>query len=110
MLWFELIGNDLQKFRIFLFHSSFFIALFRHLISVGARACYRTSLEFCKLLLSLDPESDPTGVLLMIDFYAIRAAQHAWFLRLYEEWEPSRNLSQLPNWCVPFQNEMCNSI
>ena len=39
----------------------------------------------------------------MIDFYAIRAAQHAWFLRLYEEWEPSRNLSQLPNWCVPFQ-------
>ena len=79
-------------------HSSFFIALFRHLVSVGARACYRTSLEFCKLLLSLDPECDPTGVLLMLDFYAIRAGQHAWFLRLYEEWELSRNLSQLPNW------------
>ena len=79
-------------------HSSFFIALFRHLLSVGARACYRTSLEFCKLLLSLDPESDPTGVLLMLDFYAIRAAQHVWFVRLFEEWEPSRNLSQLPNW------------
>jgi len=77
---------------------SFFIALFRHLVSVGGRACYRTSLEFCKLLLSLDPECDPTGVLLMLDFYAIRAAQHAWFVRLYEEWEPSRNLSQLPNW------------
>jgi hypothetical protein len=65
---------------------------------VGSRACYRTSLEFCKLLLGLDPDSDPMGVLLMIDFYAIRASQYAWFARLYDEWEATKNLSQLPNW------------
>ena len=30
---------------------AFFLALFRHLVFVGERGCYRTSLEFCKLIL-----------------------------------------------------------
>ena len=76
---------------------SFFIALFRHLNFVGARACYRTALEFAKMILSLDPD-DPVGILLLIDFYAIRAQQYKWFVSLYDELEPSKNLSQLPNW------------
>ena len=45
---------------------AFFIALFRHIHFVGARACYRTALEFAKLLLSLDPDEDPVGMLLLI--------------------------------------------
>ena len=65
---------------------------------VGARACYRTALEFCKLALSLDPEADPVGVLLVMDFYAVRAGQHEWFVKVFDEMEPKRNLSQLPNW------------
>lgn len=65
---------------------------------MGSRACYRTALEFCKLILGLDPAADPVGILLMIDFYAIRSQQHEWFIRLFSEWEHSRNLSQLPNW------------
>lgn len=76
---------------------SFFLALFRHLTNVGQRACYRTSLELCKVLLSLDPEADPLGVLLMLDFYALRANQQKWFLQLYKEWKGPRNLDQLPN-------------
>ncbi|XP_066019517.1 ribosome quality control complex subunit TCF25 isoform X2 [Pocillopora verrucosa] len=76
---------------------SFFIALFRQIIFVGQKGCYRTSLELCKLLLSLDPDEDPLGVLLMIDFYALQSEQFSFLIRLFEEWEPHRNLSQLPN-------------
>ena len=84
--------------KIAYYFRAFFIALFRHLNFVGARACYRTSLEFCKLVYSLDPDSDPVGMLLLMDFYALRSQQYRWFINLFEELEPSKNLSQLPNW------------
>lgn len=58
---------------------------------------HRTSLEFCKLLLSLDPEGDPLAVILLIDFYALRAKEYEWFLEFCNLWEDSRNLTQLPN-------------
>ncbi|CAL1686186.1 unnamed protein product [Lasius platythorax] len=74
-----------------------FITLFKHLGFVGGRACYRTSLEFCKLLLSLDPEGDPLAVVLSIDFYALRAKEFEWFVEFCDLWESSRNLTQLPN-------------
>lgn len=74
-----------------------FITIFRHLIFIGGRACYRTSLEFCKLLLSLDPSEDPLAVVLAIDFYALRAKEYQWFVDFCQIWEKSRNLSQLPN-------------
>lgn len=69
----------------------------KHLIFVGQRACYRTALEFCKLLLSLDPDGDPMGVLLCIDFYALRSREYEWLAQACEEWETHKNLSQLPN-------------
>lgn len=74
-----------------------FIALFTHLTFVGGRACYRTALEFCKVLLSLDPEGDPLAVVLAVDFYALRAQKYDWFIQIASEWEATRNLSQLPN-------------
>ncbi|XP_036141466.1 transcription factor 25 [Monomorium pharaonis] len=74
-----------------------FITLFKHLGFVGGRACYRTSLEFCKLLLSLDPENDPLAVVLSIDFYALKAKEYEWFIKFCNLWEDSRNLTQLPN-------------
>ncbi|XP_067652237.1 ribosome quality control complex subunit TCF25-like isoform X2 [Haliotis asinina] len=74
-----------------------YLCLFRHLLSVGQRGCNRTALEFCKLLLSLDPDGDPMCVLLMIDFYALRAEQFSFIIRMYHEWEAHRNLTQLPN-------------
>lgn len=76
---------------------SFFIALFRHINFVGSKACYRTALELCKILLSLDPEADPLAAVLMVDFYALRSREFSWLIDLYTAWEPVRNLSQLPN-------------
>lgn len=58
---------------------------------------FRTSLEFCKLLLSLDPEGDPLAVVLSIDFYALKAKEYEWFIKFCNLWEDSRNLTQLPN-------------
>lgn len=58
---------------------------------------FRTSLEFCKLLLSLDPDGDPLAVVLLIDFYALKAKEYEWFIEFCELWDTSRNLTQLPN-------------
>ena len=74
-----------SSFKIdFHFFRAFFIAIFRHIHYVGARACHRTALEFCKLALSLDPLEDPLGILLLMDFYAIRAQQYSWFLGIFQ--------------------------
>lgn len=74
-----------------------FITLFKHLTFVGGRACYRTALEFCKLLLSLDPENDPLAIKLALDFYALRAKEYNWLIAFIEEFENTKNLTQLPN-------------
>ncbi|KAK4877302.1 hypothetical protein RN001_009808 [Aquatica leii] len=74
-----------------------FITLYKHLLFVAGRACYRTALELCKLLLSLDPEDDPLAVKLVIDFYALRAKEYVWLIDFFLEWETTKNLSQLPN-------------
>ncbi|GAB6020476.1 hypothetical protein CHUAL_003165 [Chamberlinius hualienensis] len=79
---------------------SFFIAIFKKLVYVGQKGCHRTALEFCKLLLALDPDSDPLCVTLMIDFYAIKSGEYAYLLQFYEELEPKKNLSQLPNFAL----------
>lgn len=51
----------------------------------------------CCTFFSLDPEEDPLGVILMIDNYAIRSSQYEYLIKLYHEWNPVRNLFQLPN-------------
>jgi len=76
---------------------SLYIALFRHLHFVGSRACYRTALELCKVLLTLDPSVDPLATVLLVDFYALRSRSYQWLVDLYTAWNPTRNLSQLPN-------------
>lgn len=74
-----------------------YLTLFKHLIYVGGRACYRTALEFCKLLLSLDPDGDPLAIKLALDFYALRSKEYAWLIEFIDEFESTKNLSQLPN-------------
>ncbi|KAK8734951.1 hypothetical protein OTU49_005742, partial [Cherax quadricarinatus] len=76
---------------------SLFIALFRHILNVGQKGCYRTALELCKLLLNLSPDDDPLAVSLMIDFYALRAQEYEWLVALFDLYEPSKNLSMLPS-------------
>ena len=39
------------------------------------------------LVFSLEPDEDPLGVLLMVDFYALQSEQFSFLIRLFEEWE-----------------------
>ncbi|XP_010216457.1 PREDICTED: transcription factor 25 [Tinamus guttatus] len=82
---------------LFCLRRAFYLALFKHLMFLEKRGCPRTALEFCKLILSLDPENDPLCVLLLIDFLSLRAREYGFLTRMFQEWESHRNLSQLPN-------------
>ena len=44
------------------------------------RGIYRTAFEFARLLLSLDPWSDPHGAYLHLDFLAIKSGMQSWLL------------------------------
>ncbi|CAF2071437.1 unnamed protein product [Rotaria magnacalcarata] len=76
---------------------SFFISLFKNIIFIGERGCSRTALEFCKVLLSLDPIDDPLAILLLLDYYAIRSEEYNYLIRFHTEQNQRLNLDGLPN-------------
>ncbi|KAK2084181.1 Transcription factor 25 [Saguinus oedipus] len=76
---------------------SFYLALYKQMSFLEKRGCPRTTLEYCKLILSLEPDEDPLCMLLLIDHLALRARNYEYLIRLFQEWEAHRNLSQLPN-------------
>uniref|UniRef100_A0A1A8QDC0 Transcription factor 25 (Basic helix-loop-helix) n=1 Tax=Nothobranchius rachovii TaxID=451742 RepID=A0A1A8QDC0_9TELE len=76
---------------------AFYLALYKHMVFLEKRGCPRTALEYCKLILSLDPDSDPLCMLLLVDFLMLRSREYKSLLQLYQDWEEHRNLSQLPN-------------
>ncbi|KAF7469332.1 Hypothetical predicted protein [Marmota monax] len=76
---------------------SFYLALYKQMSFLEKRGCPRTALEFCKLILSLEPDEDPLCMLLLVDHLALRARNYEYLIRLFQEWEAHRNLSQLPN-------------
>eukprot|EP00005_Dracoamoeba_jomungandri_P001679 CAMPEP_0174252178 /NCGR_PEP_ID=MMETSP0439-20130205/1762_1 /TAXON_ID=0 /ORGANISM="Stereomyxa ramosa, Strain Chinc5" /LENGTH=647 /DNA_ID=CAMNT_0015332679 /DNA_START=61 /DNA_END=2004 /DNA_ORIENTATION=+ len=65
---------------------SFFLAVFRFIEMLGKRGCSRTALEFCKLLLSLDP-TDPLALLLSIDYYSLRCKEYEYLTEFNEKWK-----------------------
>ncbi|VDL92983.1 unnamed protein product [Schistocephalus solidus] len=89
-------GNCKLDYRI-QSNRSLYIALFRYIFYIATRSCYRAALEYSKLLLLLDPQSDPLAILLAVDFFAIAAEDYEFLLNLYAEWNPSRSLHLLPN-------------
>ncbi|KAG0254851.1 Transcription factor 25 [Mortierella polycephala] len=76
---------------------SFFLAIHRHIQFLGRRGCWRTAFEFNKLLLSLDPKHDELGALLSIDFYALKAQEYAYLLKLHEKLQQDHGLDRMPN-------------
>ncbi|PNJ12357.1 TCF25 isoform 3 [Pongo abelii] len=76
---------------------SFYLALYKQMSFLEKRGCPRTALEYCKLILSLEPDEDPLCMLLLIDHLTLRARNYEYLIRLFQEWEAHRNLSQLPN-------------
>ncbi|XP_061600163.1 transcription factor 25 [Cololabis saira] len=85
---------------------AFYLALYKHMMFLEKRGCPRTALEYCKLILSLDPDSDSLCMLLLIDFLTLRSREYKPLLHLYQDWEEHRNLSQLPNFA--FSSALCH--
>uniref|UniRef100_A0AAQ5X0B1 Transcription factor 25 (basic helix-loop-helix) n=1 Tax=Amphiprion ocellaris TaxID=80972 RepID=A0AAQ5X0B1_AMPOC len=85
---------------------AFYLALYKHMMFLEKRGCPRTALEYCKLILSLDPDSDPLCMLLLVDFLTLRSREYHSLLQLHQDWEEHRNLSQLPNFA--FSTALCH--
>ncbi|KAL8737640.1 MAG: hypothetical protein Q9181_001483 [Wetmoreana brouardii] len=76
----------------------FWLAAWRYIANLGQRGTWRTSYEWAKLILSLDPEGDPYCVGLNLDQLALRGGQAEHFLLLVDcrpmnQWFRRANLS-----------------
>lgn len=60
----------------------FWLAAWRYVGNLGQRGTWRTSYEWAKLVLSLDPESDPYCVAINLDQLALRGGQAEHFISL----------------------------
>ena len=58
--------------------------LVKYIDVLGRKGCCRTAVEYCKLLLGLNPHWDFHGVLMRIDYYAIRAREYNYLLYFIE--------------------------
>lgn len=59
--------------------------LVKYVDILGRKGCNRTALEFCKLVLAIDPTNDTFGTLLRIDYYAIRAKEFQFLCDFVEQ-------------------------
>lgn len=77
----------------------FWLAVWRYIATLGVRATWRTSFEWAKLLLSMDPEQDPYCLRLLIDQLALRGRDPEALINLVEadylqrQWKVPPNLA-----------------
>ncbi|KAF8128178.1 transcriptional repressor TCF25-domain-containing protein [Boletus edulis] len=58
----------------------FFLAIHRQVIDLQRCGCPRTAFEHARLLISLEPLSDPHGVYLHLDYLCVKAGMGDWLL------------------------------
>ncbi|SLM40847.1 Transcription factor 25 [Lasallia pustulata] len=66
----------------------FWLASWRYINNLGQRGTWRTTYEWAKLLLILDPERDPYSIRLILDQVALRGGQAEHFLSLTKRSSP----------------------
>ncbi|KAI0337326.1 DUF654-domain-containing protein [Trametopsis cervina] len=84
----------------------FFLAVHRQVADLQRRGCVRTSFEFARLLYGLDPSTDPHGVLLHLDYLAIKSGMQQWLIDMWDiqskftepEWRGRPHVRALPGW------------
>ncbi|KAJ7740604.1 transcriptional repressor TCF25-domain-containing protein [Mycena metata] len=69
----------------------FFLAVHRQTTDLQRRGCVRTAFEFARLLLSLDPQNDPHGALLHLDFLAVKTGMGQWLLDMFDLYATRRS-------------------
>ncbi|KAI8971451.1 transcriptional repressor TCF25-domain-containing protein [Mycotypha africana] len=81
---------------------SFFLAVFRHIQFLTRRGCWRTAFEFNKMLFALDPNEDPLGALISMDYHALSAHDYDYVIRMVQHWKTEgtiypKELEDMPN-------------
>ncbi|RYN22793.1 hypothetical protein AA0113_g8913 [Alternaria arborescens] len=77
----------------------FWLAVWRYIATLGVRATWRTSFEWAKMLLAMDPEHDPYCLRLLVDQLALRGREPGALIDLVEsdylqrEWKVPPNLA-----------------
>ena len=77
----------------------FWLAVWRYINTLGVRATWRTSFEWAKMLLAMDPENDPYCLRLLIDQLALRGREPGALVNLVEadylqrQWKVPPNLA-----------------
>lgn len=74
------------------------LTLFRLCQFTIKQGCWRVALQQAKTLLQLDPENDPLGARLLIEFLALQSGSFEQFDSLYEELKSCCKLPLLPSW------------
>lgn len=65
-----------------------YVALFRYSQLLTRRGLHRTALEISKLLLGLDPERDPMGMLMLADSFALLSGEYKWIQDMQTHFTP----------------------
>lgn len=74
------------------------LTLFRLCQFTIKQGCWRVALQQAKALLQLDPENDPLGARLLIEFLSLQSNSLGQFDCLYEELKACCKLPILPSW------------
>jgi hypothetical protein len=74
------------------------LCLFRQVQFTMKKGCWRVSLQLAKTLLALDPENDPLGARLFIDFLALQSESFEDFDKLWIQLKRNCPLGHLPGW------------
>lgn len=62
----------------------YFQTLFKYLQSLWRRGYNKTALNIANMILSLDPEADPMGIIHILDFLAITTGNYKYLINFYE--------------------------
>ncbi len=79
------------------------MSLFKYIDILGKKGCFRTALEYNKLLLKINV-NDPTACLLSIDFNAISSKQYTYLINFTQQFSSyigakKESLYLMPNFC-----------
>ncbi|KAI0222813.1 hypothetical protein L0F63_006417 [Massospora cicadina] len=94
---FSVVSGDCRLNYAQVENRPFFFALFRRLQYLSRQGCWRTALEYAKLILSLSPNDDPLGMLFLLDFLALKSKEYRFVLDFARQWPDAGYLRSLPN-------------
>lgn len=74
------------------------LCLYRQILFTMKKGCWKVALQLAKTLLALDPETDPLGSRLFIDFLAIQSESFDDFDKLWVQLKHKCPFGPLPGW------------